>query len=185
MVPLPRPLPLVGGEAARSSGASPRLPILAADRQPGLMNALMLVGHPFLIAHHGPPVPHLSTIARLKRELVGGRVVRRRSARKRSTCYAQAHTIRNGTVLYRADSPQMTCRRLLEALDARRSSVASAVYGVVDLESVRRRQQPTRHGINAAAVAAAAATTSSRCLAPLRGLGDAVVGRLHDPQRIG
>ena len=178
---LPLPLPLVGS----IFDAQDLLPSLS-EQQPGLMNALVLLGHPFKVTLGHPfkvaaPAPKEKkcicgsaawTIPRLKQELIVGGLRRRhisKRAKRIPTCYAQWHDVRNGTVHYDADSPQVPCRTLLDALDAERSSIASAVYGVVDLESVVSRFGGGRPR----------AKSSSRCLAPLRGLGNAVIGRLH------
>ena len=152
--PLPLPRPLLGASAAAPSdlgaAATSELPRLT-DASPGLANALILLGHPFII-DGGADIAKTWSLASLTHQLVGTPF--RRGQRHR--CIAQAHEIRNGSVHFRKNSPRVPCKALLRALGS-----ASSVYGVIDLESLtgfRRRIQ--------------------QCLASMRGL-EVASQRLH------
>jgi hypothetical protein len=124
---LPAPSPLLGSTEPAVQVLRP----LDVAASPGLANALLLLGHPFITrldtaataAARGRPL----TLQRLRQELIGRR-------RARSTCVANAHELVNGSVRYRElGSSAVSCAGLLRSL----SSPASSVYAVIDLEATR------------------------------------------------
>ena len=149
----PLPEPLLKPHSATSSV----LPVLNASATPGLANALLLSGHPF-ISHAQQRQTHCWSLARLEMELTRRRGVRSgtpiKGRRPQALCGAQAHPLSaKGVVVYLPSQQRLPCRALLHALRSQ-----SRAYGVINLEEQ--------------------AGGMERCLAPLRGLG-ASMGALH------